>query len=349
MIGKPAARGELSASVSLDADNLWSYLKTHGNPDWESRPSYLPVLADRLLDVWGEAAVHATLFVVGFDAAREDGAQLVARAHQAGHEVANHSYEHEPWLHRYSPAELEAELARTEDAIVAAGAPRPVGFRGPGYSLSADLLALLGRRGYRYDATTLPTWIGPVARAYYLRASKIDAAERKKREALFGSAREVLRPNRAYRWDIPPSPGAEGSHGQSLVELPVTVFPGLRTPFHVSYVLHLLAINERLAYTYVDAALNACRVAGYGPSLLLHPLDLLDYRDAPGLEFFPGMQLPAARKVEVVRRVLTRMSELFTVTGTGQHAQAAGAAALPAHSTATAGPAGERARADLRG
>ena len=32
------------ASVSLDLDNHWSYLKTHGDPQWEDRPSYLDVV-----------------------------------------------------------------------------------------------------------------------------------------------------------------------------------------------------------------------------------------------------------------------------------------------------------------
>ena len=29
------------ASISLDLDNQWSYMKTHGDPGWESFPSYL--------------------------------------------------------------------------------------------------------------------------------------------------------------------------------------------------------------------------------------------------------------------------------------------------------------------
>ena len=29
------------ASISLDLDDLWSYLKTHGDQSWPERPSYL--------------------------------------------------------------------------------------------------------------------------------------------------------------------------------------------------------------------------------------------------------------------------------------------------------------------
>src|SRR4030065_112277 len=100
-----------AASLSLDLDNYWSYLKTHGNPAWEPYPSYL--------------------------------ATAVPRA-------------------------------------------RPRGFRGPGFSISEGVLETLIDLGYRYDASTLPTFIGPIARAYYFRASKLDAEERRRREALVG-------------------------------------------------------------------------------------------------------------------------------------------------------------------
>ena len=192
-----------NASVSLDMDNLWSYLKTHGDPTWQSRPSYLEALVPRMLEVFDAHSITATVFVVGADAAREDGQKAVAAINEAGHEVGNHSYEHEPWLHTYERGRLEEELARTEDAIVGAGAPRPRGFRGPGYSLSPELLELLDDRGYTYDASTLPTWIGPLARAYYFRSSHLAEEDKQQRSALFGSASEGLRPVHPYRWVQP--------------------------------------------------------------------------------------------------------------------------------------------------
>jgi peptidoglycan/xylan/chitin deacetylase (PgdA/CDA1 family) len=303
-----------TASVSLDMDNLWSYMKTHGDPAWASRPSYLDALVPRMLDVFGEHSVTATVFVVGADADREDGQKAVAAIAAAGHEVGNHSYEHEPWLHTYSRGKLEDELERTEEAIVAAGAPRPTGFRGPGYSLSPDLLEVLDDRGYTYDASTLPTWIGPLARAYYFRSAHLPPEEREQRSALFGSASEGLRPVHPYHWTR--------SDGTSrLVELPVTTVPVLRVPLHVSYLIHLHQLSPRAARVYFASALALCRLRGVGPSLLLHPLDLLDARDAPGLEFFPGMAMRAEDKVGVVHQALAAMSRHFDIVGTGEHAK----------------------------
>ncbi len=299
-----------TASVSLDMDNLWSYMKTHGNPDWASRPSYLPVLVPRMLEVFAENDLSATVFVVGADVVRDDGAAAVQAISAAGHEIGNHSFEHEPWLHRYERGRLDDDLAKTEAAIVAAGAPCPTGFRGPGYSVSSDLIDLLGRRGYVYDASLLPTWIGPLARAYYFRSAALSDAQKTERAILFGSASDGARPIRPFRWD--PS---------GLLEIPVTTMPLARVPIHVSYLLYLHRVSPQLARGYFRTALMLCRWRGVGPSILLHPLDLLDGGDAPGLGFFPGMNLPAADKIAALRAYIGMLRGSFDVVGVGEHAR----------------------------
>ncbi|HUQ58477.1 polysaccharide deacetylase family protein [Lentzea sp.] len=292
------------ASVSLDLDNLWAYLKTHGDPAWERRPSFLPSAVPRLLDVFGEQGLTTTVFVVGADAERDDGAGAVAAITAAGHEVANHSFWHEPWLHRYSADELEDEVARAEQAITAAGAPRPVGFRGPGYSVTPQLLDVLKGRGYTYDASVLPTWIGPLARVYHNRTagSSTNAGD------LFGGFGKVKAPNKAYRW-----------RDNGLVELPVTTMPLLRVPIHGAYLLQLHQISPRLARGYFRTALRLCRATDVSPSLLLHPTDVLTATEAPGMEFFPGMAVPGREKVALLEWVLSLLRRHFDVVGTGEH------------------------------
>lgn len=306
-----------TASLSLDLDNAWSYLKTHGDPDWERRPSYLRSAVPRVLDLFGQQGLQATVFVIGADAVREDGAKAVAEFHAAGHEIGNHSFEHEPWLHRYPAARLDEEVRRTEEAIVAAGAPRPVGFRGPGFSVPPALLNLLMERGYDYDASTLPTWIGPLARAYHFRTTRLTREQRDERAALFGGAREVLRPIHPYEW----SRRDAANSGSNLVEIPVTTMPLARVPIHGSYLVQLHSYAPRLARAYLGAALHLCRLRGVEPSMLLHPTDLLDHRDAPRLTFFPGMSVPAAEKARLMSWTLATLRRHFDLVGTGEHAR----------------------------
>ena len=59
------------ASLSLDLDNLWSYMKTHGDPGWDTFPSYLDLVVPRILEFLRERNLVITFFVVGQDAALE--------------------------------------------------------------------------------------------------------------------------------------------------------------------------------------------------------------------------------------------------------------------------------------
>src|SRR5689334_16985757 len=139
------------ASLSLDLDNEWSYLKTHGDAAWGDLPSFLDVVVPRVLDVLAARGLTITFFVVGQDAALARNHDALAQLSAAGHEIGNHSFHHEPWLHKYPDIEVRDELSRAEEAIERATGFRPVGFRGPGYSLSTAVLETLVDRGYRYD------------------------------------------------------------------------------------------------------------------------------------------------------------------------------------------------------
>jgi peptidoglycan/xylan/chitin deacetylase (PgdA/CDA1 family) len=290
-------------SFSLDLDDLWTYLKTQGNPEWHARPSYLIWLVPRVLELLDQLGAQITVFVVGEDAERSINGPTLAAIAAAGHEIASHSYAHDPWLHLYSRAELNADLGRAERAIAAATGTRPTGFRGPGFSWSPALLEVLAERGYRYDASTLPTYLGPLARRYFLATSALSPAERRQRAGLFGGFREGIRPARPYWWRLP--------SGARLLEIPVTTMPGLKLPFHMSYLLYLRQRSPRLMRAYLRAALAACRMGAVAPSFLLHPLDFLGGEEVPALGFFPAMNLTRGAKMAAVREVMTILQEEF--------------------------------------
>ncbi len=264
--------------------------------------------------------LRITFFVVGQDAALEENHDALGALRAAGHEIGNHSFRHEPWLHRYSELELDEELARAEDAIERATGVHPDGFRGPGYSLSTTTLEVLVRRGYAYDASTLPTYIGPLARAYYFRTAKLTAEQRAERELLYGTWADGRRAVRPYRWAVGET---------TLLELPVTTLPLAKVPIHVSYLLMLSAYSPAAARAYFESALRVCRLAGVGPSILLHPLDLISGDDVKELAFFPGMQIPVDEKIARVDSYLERFRRHFDVVPVGEHARALAQRELP--------------------
>ena len=303
------------ASLSLDLDNRWSYLKTRGDTSWESLPSYLDVAVPRFLELLDKHGLRITVFVVGQDAALDKNRDALAQIPAAGHEVGNHSFHHEPWFHHYTRAQAADELERAEQALEAATGVRPEVYRGPGYSITRDVLDILVERGYLLDASTLPTFIGPVARAYYLLTSRLSRAERQDRNALFGQVRDGLRPLRPYRWRLT---------GGELLEVPVTTLPGPRVPFHPSYVHYLAQVDPRLAEAYWVGALETCRVTRTEPSVLLHPLDFLGAEDAPELAFFPAMKTPRDQKLALMDRLLGGLARRFEVLPMGAYARRIG-------------------------
>jgi hypothetical protein len=301
------------ASVSLDLDNQWSYMKTHGDAGWDSFPSYLDVVVPRVLEFLAQRGLTITFFIVGQDAALDRNREPLAALSAAGHEIGNHSFHHEPWLHRYTREQVDDEIARAEEHIEAATGRHPIGFRGPGFSVSPAVLDVLVQRGYRYDASTFPTFIGPLARAYYFMTSKLSASELEKRKALFGHFAEGFRPNRPYLWR---------AAGGELLEIPVTTMPLFRVPMHVSYLLYLGGVSPALARAYFRIGLLMCRLSGTQPSLLLHPLDFLGCDDTTALSFFPGMQLHSSVKLELVSMALEELALHYELTTMARHAAA---------------------------
>ena len=72
------------ASLSLDLDNQWAYMKTHGDAGWESFPSYLDVAVPRILDFLKERNLKITFFIVGQDAALEKNHAAIRSIYDAG-------------------------------------------------------------------------------------------------------------------------------------------------------------------------------------------------------------------------------------------------------------------------
>jgi hypothetical protein len=300
------------ASLSLDLDNQWSYMKTHGDSGWEKFPSYLDIVVPRALSFLAERDLKITFFIVGQDAALDKNREALSQISAGGHEVGNHSFHHEPWLHLYPESEIEAELAEAEQALERVTGQRPVGFRGPGFIFSNEILSVLLRRGYEYDASTFPTYLGPLARYYYFMTTKLTVEEKQERNELFGKFSEGLRPLKPYHWQ---------SDQRRLLEIPVTTMPLFKVPIHVSYILYLSVIAPKLAVLYFQMAMKLCRMTNTAPSILLHPLDFLGADDISELSFFPAMKMHSEKKLEVVSNVLRLLSEHFTVLNLREYAK----------------------------
>ena len=301
------------ATLSLDLDDSWAYLRTRGDPDWPDVASILPLAVERLLGAVGDTRI--TVFVVGRDAQLPEGVRAIQDLIAAGHEIANHSMLHRGELASLSDEAIREDLRRSSDAIRALTGSDPTGFRCPSYGRSAALLNALVDEGYSYDASVLPTLLSPLLKAYY--RSRLRSRDGSDMPGLFGPTANALLPLRPFRWD------------NGLLELPISTMPVLRTPLHMSYLQAIGATSRALADEYLAVALRAMQARGVAPSFLLHPTDVLDVRDAPRLAYFPGMARSWTAKLEQAIDAVALLNSNFEVVSLGEAARRLEHAALP--------------------
>ena len=229
----------------------------------------------------------------------------------AGHEIANHSFKHETWLHLYSRKELEDEIGKAHEILKEVTGKSPVGFRGPGFSWSPQVMDVLAEKGYVYDGSTLPTVIGPLARFYYFRTSGLSDQEKEDRKEIFGKFSDGFRRLKPYFW--------KNKNGNKLLEIPVTTMPIFRIPFHLSYLIWLSGISTRLMKLYLLSAIHLCKWTGTQISFLLHPLDLIGGDQLTALNFFPGMKVSSERKIRLFKMVMKILGKHTTLVRMDEH------------------------------
>jgi hypothetical protein len=166
---------------------------------------------------------------------------------------------------------------------------------------------------YLYDASTLPTYLGPLARAYYFWKSDLIPEEKEKRKKLFGGFKEGFRPVKPYYLQI--------SDEIKILEIPVTTMPLFKTPFHLSYLIYLSRLSQILMLFYLNLAIQMCKMTGTAPSFLLHPLDLIGGDIIRELAFFPGMDLSSNQKLKIFQKLINIFQKSFTLTSLNNHAK----------------------------
>jgi len=309
-----------NATLSIDLDNAWSYLRTAGRSEWTEYPSYLDVLVPRVLKLLERFELRATWFIVGQDAAISSNRAALGLITRGGHEVGNHSHRHHPWSLDERSCEDAKELALAEDSINSATGRVPRGYRAPGHRITRTMLDVLVDRGYAYDASILPTFFGPAMRAYYFMTTGASTEARVERSTLFGHFREGFLPLNPFYW--------QARNGR-LLELPVTTLPVMRLPFHFSYLQFVAGHAPAAARQYLRMALYLCRRAHVTPSLLLHSLDFLGVDDLPGFSFFPGMNRTSGEKMAFVEWALGDIARRYDILTLGQFSDRLRAARTP--------------------
>jgi hypothetical protein len=283
-------------ALSIDLDGLEHYHRIHGlaeRPTGGDDPVY-GAAVERFGELCARLHVRGTAFCIGRSLEAPRAAAAVAALARAGHELANHSLSHPYALSRLAPDATAHEVRGGADAIERACGKRPVGFRAPGYAMSARLLAALVRDGYRYDSSAFPAPMYYAAKAAVM---GLLALRREPSGAILDRPRVLFAPAEPYR---PRSDEPYARGASPIVELPIATgllgFPLIGTA---------VATLPRAVRLLAGAARRRTLF-----NLELHGVDLLDASDCPGplADRQRDLRVPAATKVARIERFVRGMT-----------------------------------------
>ena len=146
-------------AMSVDVEDYFqvsAFERAVDRRQWERLESRVCQNTDRLLQIFADADVRGTFFILGWVADRYP--ELVRRIAAAGHEVASHGYAHR-LVYDQTPDEFREDLRRAKTAIEQASGSAVLGYRAPSYSItdrSRWALEILAEEGYAYDASVFP-------------------------------------------------------------------------------------------------------------------------------------------------------------------------------------------------
>ncbi len=287
--------------LSVDLDPLSAYHRIHGlEPPTEPAASRLVQIGwTRFLELAESLQIPATFFVVG-RTLEEDVYHTAQQAVLAGHELANHTWNHGYDFLSLDHKEMEREIVNCEEALESLTGKKTSGFRSPGYGASTTLFKILETRGYRYDSSLLPSF------PYYLAKSAVMLlmkAHARKSGARLHDPRTSMGPLQPYPAN-PTHPFLRGTgSSEKLWEMPIAVAPIIRIPI-IGTSITLAAkpfswIPSRLA-SMLKVVVFEC-----------HAIDLVDDKEFPGelSKKQPDLRIPWALKRKRISCFLSKLSK----------------------------------------
>ncbi len=154
-----AAAGRTLNAMTVDVEDYFHVSVFDGvvpRSRWDTFESRVERNTDRLLQIFADAGVKGTFFVLGWVAERHPA--LVRSIAAQGHEVASHGFAHR-LVYDLTPSMFREDIRRSKSALQDAAGVSVEGYRAPSYSVtprSLWALDVLIEEGFRYDSSIFP-------------------------------------------------------------------------------------------------------------------------------------------------------------------------------------------------
>ncbi len=146
-------------ALTVDVEDYFqvsAFAKSIKQNDWDKHPLRVEKNTRRLMDMFDEAQVKATFFVLGWVADRSRG--LIKEIAERGHEVACHGYSHQ-LIYNQTQKVFREETIRSKELLEDITQTPVHGYRAASYSITRDslwALDILAEAGFVYDSSIFP-------------------------------------------------------------------------------------------------------------------------------------------------------------------------------------------------
>jgi len=148
-------RNALTVDVE-DYFHVSAFANSIDRSDWGSQALRVEANTQRLLDLFDNAGVKATFFVLGWVAERCP--DIVREIAGRGHEVACHGFSHQ-LVYNQTPEEFREETIRSKQLLEEIAQAPVRGYRAASYSITKSsmwALDILAQAGFEYDSSIFP-------------------------------------------------------------------------------------------------------------------------------------------------------------------------------------------------
>lgn len=293
--------------VHVDVDSPLKLLTFHRikNIDFseKSLEEFYETSWERALIFFDKLNIKATFFVVGDELENSKTIQnVILKAHNAGHEIENHTYSHPFGLANLPIEDIRHQIIKANNIIYDLTGRHPIGFRSPGYSINSQVLKVLKECNIKYDSSVFWSIMNPILKygQKYIFKNGIENEG-------FG---EVTRktPTRPYypssgNWNNP------SDKNQSVLELPLPRTNNFGIPFYNNFNLLIPQFYSK----FLANRINRSHLV-----YLFHIIEFMDVTDNVPKELIvhPNLKRPLKEKLKLSEDIISNLYKRYELKQT---------------------------------
>lgn len=147
-------------AMTVDVEDYFhvaAFAKVINPKEWDTWPSRVEANTHKLLQLFDDANIKITFFILGWVAERHP--ELVRCIQKQGHEIASHGYSHQ-LIYRQDPGVFREETYKSKQILENLTQSTIAGYRAASYSITRNslwALDILAELGFTWDSSIFPT------------------------------------------------------------------------------------------------------------------------------------------------------------------------------------------------